>query len=138
MNLTGRPISIAYAVLLAGCAGFALRQTEGIMFGIGESPGAIGFAAGAFLSVTVLSTAALAIAALGSWTRWPVFSLIGIVRAVGILPTATLFFRQTMDATYWQYNGPWAAVADILPLFLDIAVVWLSWLRFRQLTRRVS
>ncbi|MGA2671790.1 MAG: hypothetical protein ABSE99_01070 [Terracidiphilus sp.] len=138
MNLTGRPISVAYAVLLAGCATFALRQTQGIMFGMGESGGALGLVAGAFLSVTVISTAALAVAALGSWTRWPVFSLIGIVSAVGVLPAASLYCRQTMDASYWQYNSPWVAAGDILAFVLDIAAVWLSWLRFRQLIRRVN
>ena len=65
MNLTGRPISIAYAILLAGCAWHAWRQMEGMMFAFGEYVGPRGLLAPAFLIITAFSIVALAVAVLG-------------------------------------------------------------------------
>ncbi|HUD55964.1 MAG TPA: hypothetical protein VMR02_12095 [Terracidiphilus sp.] len=121
MNLTRWPVTVVYAVLLLGCVGFALYQTWGAMFAMGESETAVGLVAGAFLIVTVLGAAGLVIGALGSWTRWRSYSVIALVGALGVLPMAALFCRQNRGAI------------DFLAIALDLAAVSLSWLRFRQL-----
>ena len=137
MNLTGRPVSIAYAVLLAGCAWLAWRQLFGMMFAMGESE-TTGFLASALVIGSALGIVALAVAALGSWTRRPFFSMIAMLGSIGVLPMASIYFKQSMGATIWQYNAPWVGATGILALVLDIAAVWISRLRFRQLVRMNS
>ncbi len=138
MNLTGRPISIALAILLAGCVCLAVWQMFGMMFGMGESGEPASFLADAFLIFTALGILLLAVAALGSWSRHPFFPLAALVGCVGVLPMAAIFFKQSMGPTVWQYNDSWVAGSGILFFALDIAMVWLSWLRWRQLVRMIS
>jgi hypothetical protein len=136
MNLTGRPISIAYAILLAGCAWLAWRQMLGLGFAMGETAGGIGLSGDAFLIVTAISIAGLALASLGSWTRWPFFSLIATLSLIGVLPMASIYFKQSLDVPIWHYNSPWVGASEILAFVLDIAAIWLSWLRFRHLAHK--
>src|ERR1035441_1929221 len=105
MNLTGRPISIAYAILLAGCAWLAWRQMLGLGFAMGETAGGIGLSGDAFLIVTAIRIAGLALASLGSWTRWPFFSLIATLSLIGVLPMASIYFKQSLDVPIWHYNS---------------------------------
>ena len=123
MNLTRWPVTLVYTVLLLSCAGFALYQTWGAMFAMGESETPVGLGVGALLIVTLLGAAGLVIGALGSWSRWPIYSKIPLVGALGVLPIAALFCRQNRGAI------------DFLAIALDLAAVSLSWLRFRQLSR---
>jgi len=141
MNLTRWPISVVNAVLLVGCAGFALFQTWGFMFAMGEAETAVGLGVAALLIVTLLGTAGLVIGALGSWSRWPIYSMIPLVSGLCVLPTAVLFFWQEGRAS-WQnmqtgayYSGPFVWASILLPVPLDLAALLLSGLRFRHLKR---
>ena len=136
MNFTGRPISIIYSLLLVVCACLAAYQMFGMIFGMGES-GAVDALAVAFLIVTALGIAGLALAALGSWTQHPFFSLIAMVGFVGVLPEALIFLRQSTDATIWQFNSPWIAASGIYTFVLDIALGISSWFRYRQFARKL-
>ncbi|MGO9940879.1 MAG: hypothetical protein ACLPH3_24730 [Terracidiphilus sp.] len=141
MNLTGWPVSLLFAVLLVSCAGVALYQTWGFMFAKGEAEAAVGLGVVAVLFVTLLGAAGLVIGALGSWSRWPIYSKIPLVSALCVLPAAVLFCWQQGGA-YWRntqigvfHYGPLAWASVLLPLPLDLAAVLLSGLRFRQLKR---
>jgi len=136
VNLTGRPISILYGLLLAACACLAAYQLFGMMFAMGESEEA-GLLATGFLILTALGIAGLALAALGSWTQHPFFSLVAMAGLVGVLPEALIFLRQSSQPTIWQWNSPLVAASGIFAFILNIAAgVW-SWFRYRQLVRKV-
>gem|GEM_PF-5429413 len=123
MNLTRMSVNLVYTVLLISCACFARYQIFGIMFGIGDSGIAIGPIIGAFFIGTMLSALGLLIAAFGSWTRWPAFSIVALGCSLGVLPATILFC--------WA-NRLLTPTIDILAPALDMtAVIW-SWLRFRQ------
>ncbi len=136
MNLTGRPISIAYAILLAGCAWLAWRQMLGMGFGMGESVGGIGLVGATFLIVTALGIAGLALASLGSWTQYPFFSLIAMAGVIGVLPEALIFLREPNGIPIWQWNDPQFAAPGALVFVLDLLAGLSSWLRFRQLVHK--
>jgi hypothetical protein len=141
MNLARWPVTVFYAVLLFSCAWFALFQTWGFMFAMGEAETPVSLGVGALLIVTVLGAAGLIIGALGSWSRWPIYSKISLVSALCVLPTAILFCWQEGMAS-WQnmqtgayYSGPMTWASVLLPVPLDLAALLLSGLRFRQLKR---
>jgi len=75
---------------------------------------------------------------LGSWTRYPFFSLIALLGSVGVLPMTFIFFKQSMGPIVWQYNDSRVVLSGILFFVLNLAVAGLSWLRWRQLVRLVS
>lgn len=138
MNLTGKFVWFPFFVLLLACAGFAGYQTFGFAFGIGESGGPISAIAAIFLIGTLVGGAGLVIAALGSWSPWRAFSLIALVSVVVVLPASVLFCRQDAWAMWVNsglgyHFGAWRWASAILPPFLDLAALWLSWVRFRRL-----
>lgn len=141
MNPTGKLASTFYAVLLLACGSFAAFDTFAIAFGIGDGGGQVSVAAGTLLVGTLAGGAGLAIASLGSWTRWRTVSLIVLVSAIVVLPAAILYGWQSAYA-FWvnsanphlrMHYGLFAWGAAILPPFLDLAAVAFSWLRFRKL-----
>ena len=138
MNLTGRPISIALAILIAVCVCLAVYQMCGMMFAMGDSGEPASFLPGAFLIFTAVGILLLAVAALGSWTRYPFFSLIALLGSVGVLPMTFIFFKQSMGPIVWQYNDSRVVLSGILFFVLNLAVAGLSWLRWRQLVRLVA
>jgi len=136
VNLTGRPISIIYGLLLAACACLATYQLFGMMFAMGESEES-GLLATGFLILTALGIAGLALAALGYWTKHPFFPLAAMVGLVGVLPEALIYLRQSPEPTIWQWNSPLVAASGIFAFMLDIAAGLWSWFRYRQLVRKV-
>ena len=139
MDPTGKVVSLFYAILLLGCAFFAGFDTFAFAFAIGDDGGQVGVAAGILLIGTLVGGAGLAIASLGSWTRWRAVSLIALVGALVVLPAAVLYGWQSTNA-FWinthlgMHYGPQAWASAILPPFLGLTVVAWSWARFRRLT----
>jgi len=43
-----------------------------------------------------------------------------------------------MESTVWQFHSPWVGATGILVLVLDIAAGLWSWLRYRQLVRKIQ
>jgi hypothetical protein len=142
MNPTGKIASLIYALVLLGCAFFAGFDTFAFAFAIGDAGGQVGVAAGTLLIGTLVGGAGLAIASLGSWTRWRALSLIALVSALVVLPAAVLYGWQSANA-FWintllgMHYGPWAWASAILPPFLGLTAVVLSWVRFRRLTAQL-
>jgi hypothetical protein len=142
MNPTGKVASFVYALVLLGCAYFAWFDTFAFAFAIGEGDGQVSFAVGTLLIGTLVGGAGLAVASLGSWTRWRAVSLIALVSALLVLPSAVLYGWLTAKA-FWMntrlgmHFGPWAWASAILPPFLGLAAVVFSWTRFRRLTTPV-
>jgi hypothetical protein len=139
MNPTGKVASLVYALVLLACAFFAGFDTFAFGFAIGDGGGQVGVAAGALLIGTLVGGAGLAIASLGSWTRWRAVSLIALASALVVLPAAVLYGWQSASA-FWvnthlgMHYEPWAWVSAILPPFLGLTAMVLSWVRFRRLT----
>ena len=138
MNSTSKVASLFYALVLVGCAYFAWFDTFAFAFAIGEGGGQASFAIGALLIGTLAGGAGLAITSLGSWTRWRAVSLIGLVSALLVLPSAVLYGWLTAKA-FWMnthlgmHFGPWAWASAILPPILGLTAAAFSWLRFRRL-----
>lgn len=138
MNLTGRPISFVYGLLLATCSWLAWRQMLGMLFGMGESASSIGFAGVALLIVTALGISGLALGALGFWIRRPLLSLIAAISVVGILPEALIFLRQSGSITIWRWDNPQFAAPSALIFALNLIAGISSWFRYRQLAHKNS
>jgi hypothetical protein len=136
MNLTGRPVSIIYGLLLASCAWLAWRQMLGWAFGMGESAGGIGFVGAALLVVTSLGILGLALAALGFLIRPPLLALIAMISIVAILPETLIFLRQSGGIPILRWDDPQFAAPGAIVFILDLVAGLFSWLRYRQLTRK--
>lgn len=139
MNSTGKVVSLVYAGVLLECAFFAGYDDFAFGFAIGDGAGRVTIPVGALLIATLVGAAGLALASLGSWTRWRSVSMTALVSAVVVLPAAVLYGWQSANAMWinshrgMHYGTPlWTAA--ILPPILDLAAVAFSWARFRQLT----
>jgi hypothetical protein len=135
MNLSGK---IIYALVLLGCACFAGFDTFAFAFGIGDGDGQVSFLAGTILIGTLAGGVGLVIAALGSWTRSRGISKLAIVSILVVLPAAVLYGSQSARA-FWintqhgYHYGPWAWASAVLPPFLGLLAVGLSFMRLRRL-----
>jgi hypothetical protein len=137
MNLKGKFISLIYALTLLGCAFFAGLDAFGFAFAIGDGDGQVGLASGTLVIGTLVGGVGLVIAALGSWTRWRGISLIALVSALVVLPAAVLYGwgngrANWINTRHGMHFGWWSWASAILPPFLDLAALGLSWLRFRR------
>ena len=135
MNLAGR---IVYSLVLFACAAFAAFDTFAFAFGIGDGGGQASLLAKTFLIGTLAGGVGLVIAALASWTRSPGISIFAIVCILVVLPAAVMFGWQSVRAfsnnTQHGYHYGWGAWASaILPPFLTLLAVALSWIRLRSL-----
>ena len=143
MNPTGKVASLVYALVLLGCAYFAGFDTFAFAFAIGDGDGRVSVAAGILLIGTLVGGAGLAIASLGSWTRWRPLSLIALVSALVVLPATVLYEWQSANA-FWvntrlgMHYGLWAWVSAILPPFLGLTATVFSWVRFRRPSRPLT
>lgn len=137
MNPQGKVVSLIYALLLLGCALFAVFDTWAFVFTIGDGGGQVGAAAATLLIATLVGGLGLVLAAVGSWSRWPGMSLIALVSALIVLPAAVLNGLQGVLA-FWintgMHYGLWGWGSAILPPFLDLVAARLSWVRFRRLS----
>ena len=142
MNPTAKVASLVFAPVLLGCVFCAGFDTFAFAFAIGDSGGQVDVAAGALLIGTLMGGAGLAIALPRSWTRWRVVTLIALVCALLVLPAAVLHAWQSANA-FWvnthpgMHYGPSAWVSAILPPFLGLTAVVLSWVRFRRFTAQL-
>ena len=138
MNLKGKVASLVYALVHLGCAFFAGFDTFAFAFAIGDGGGQVSLAAGTLLIGTLVGGVGLVIAALGSWTRRQGISLIALISVLIVLPAASLYGWQSVNA-FWintklgLHYGFWAWTSAILPPFLCLVAARLSWVRFRQL-----
>jgi hypothetical protein len=141
MNPTGKFVSLVYALVPLGCASCAVFDAWAFAFAIGDGGGQPGPAVSALLIATLVGAVGLAIAALGSLARSPVFSLIGFITALLVLPAAALFAWANGRALWWNtrtgaWRSPlWEWGLTFLPPFLGLLAIVFSWLRFRRFAK---
>lgn len=143
MNPTAKVVSTVHAALLLACAFFAGFDDLAFAFAIGEGGMQASGAIGALLIATLAGGAGLMIASFGSWTRWRMLSLLALLSAVFVLPAAVFYGWQTTHAIWINshhsiHYSPWTWASAILPPFLDLAALALSWLRFQRLSAQVD
>lgn len=136
MNPAGKLISLVYALLLLACAAAAGFDTFGFAFVIGDGGGQPGVMMSAFLIATLVGLG-LAIAALLSWTRSRAISLIALLSSLAVLPASVLFAWASVPAflhnsQFGFHYSVFNWTSAILPPFLIVAVVVLSWVRMRH------
>jgi hypothetical protein len=137
MNPKGKFVSLIYTLALLGCAFFAGFDTFAFAFGIGDGGGQVSLVAGTLLIGTLAGGVGLAIAALGSWTRWQGANVIALISVLIVLPAAVLYgwngvHAFWIDTQHGMHFGLWAWSSAILPPFLGVAAAGLSWVRFRS------
>lgn len=138
MNPTGKLVSLAYALVLLACALAAGFDTWAFAFAIGDGGGQVGLAAGTLLIGTLIGGVGLVVAALASWTRWRSYSMIAFVSALIVLPAAAIYGwagtrANWLNTQHGMHFPLWNWALCILPPFLGLLAVTLSWVRFRQL-----
>ena len=138
MNMRGKALSLVYAFVLLECAFFAGYDDFAFAFAIGDDGAPTSIPVRALLIGTLVGAAGLAIASLGSWTRWRAVSLTALVSAVVVFPAAILYGWQSSNAMWnnshhGMHYGPPLWTAAILPPVLDLAAVAFSWVRLRKL-----
>lgn len=139
MTSTARVVSCVYAALLLACAFFAGFDDLAFAFSIAEGDMQVSGAIGALLIATLAGGTGLIIASFGSWTRWRMLSLLGLVSAMTVLPAAILYGWQNTHAMWINthhsiHYRPWAWASAILPPFLDLAAIAVSWSRLQRLS----
>ncbi len=142
MNPTGKVVSLIYVVVLLECAFFAGYDDFAFAFAIGDGDGRVTIPIGVLLIGTLVGAVGLAIASLGSWTRWRAVSMTALVSAVVVFPAAILYGWESANAMWinshhGMHYGPPLWIAAVLPPILDLAAVAFSWARFRQLTAKL-
>ncbi len=130
-------MTIAYAALMICCAYLAERQTEGIVFAIGDGGGTIyPFKPndpyfGTLFVVIWLGIIALVIAASCAWVKLPAFTVVGIMGLVAVLPYALLWLPQVILGKQLWHESPTMATMYLLTPVFEVAAGWVSLLRLR-------